>query len=59
MLKETITSSPSLRVQYNSMSGIHQFEFRLPIFLNKFTEPVDMPLDAFKRTWDDITHNRP
>ncbi len=36
-----------------------QTEFKLPIFMNKFTEPVDMPIDAFQRTWDDITHNRP
>ena len=60
MLKEPIASSPSVKVQINrSLSGPTSFEFRLPIFMNKFTEPVEMPLDAFVRTWDDITHNRP
>lgn len=34
-------------------------DFRLPIFLNKFTEPIEMPSDAFDKTWDDITNNRP
>jgi len=33
---------------------------RLPIFLNKFTEAVEMPsADIFIKTWDDYTHNRP
>jgi hypothetical protein len=27
--------------------------------MNKVTEPVDMPIEAFVKTWDDITHNRP
>lgn len=59
MLKETMTVSPSLRCLYTQGSNVSQIEFRLPIFLNKFTEPVEMPDDAFTRTWDDITHNRP
>ncbi|TNV73970.1 hypothetical protein FGO68_gene13707 [Halteria grandinella] len=59
MLKETMTLSPSLKFQYSQGSNQFQIEFRLPIFLNKFTEPVEMPSDAFSKTWDDITHNRP
>jgi hypothetical protein len=59
MLKEPIAQSPSLKVQYTCSSNTSQIEFRLPIFMNKFTEPVEMPMDAFKKTWDDITHNRP
>jgi len=60
MLKDPISTSPSLRVQFNrSMSGPATVEFKLPVFMNKFTEPVEMPPDAFSRTWEDITHNRP
>lgn len=59
MLKETVSNSPNIRVQIKTQLSVHQCEFRLPIFLNKFTEPVDMPIEAFNRTWDDITHNRP
>jgi hypothetical protein len=29
------------------------------VFINRFIEPVDMPLDSFNKYWDDITHNRP
>ncbi len=37
-----------------------QSEFRVPVFLNKFIEAVEMPsLEVFLKTWDDITHNRP
>lgn len=60
MLKESVSLSPSLRVQYViAQNPPAQIEFRLPIFLNKFTEPVVMPADAFTKTWDDMTHNRP
>jgi hypothetical protein len=59
MIKDIITNSPSLKVQCQTSSGLIQCEFRLPVFLNKFTEPVEMPADIFKKTWDDITHNRP
>lgn len=60
MLKDPIATSPSLRIQFNrSMSGPATAEFRLPVLMNKFTEPVEMPPDAFSRTWEDITHNRP
>lgn len=60
MLKEPISVSPPLRVQFGNSSGEQkQIEFRLPIFMNKLTEPVDMPIEAFAKTWDDITHNRP
>ncbi|CDW83693.1 ap-2 complex subunit alpha-2-like [Stylonychia lemnae] len=61
MLKETFAVSPSMKVQYKTPSGqTNQFEMRLPIFLNKFTEAVEMPTsDIFVKTWDDYTHNRP
>jgi hypothetical protein len=59
MLKEPIVTSPSLRVQCQTSTGNHLCEFRLPIFLSKLTEPVEMPAEIFKKTWDDITHNRP
>lgn len=61
MLKEPITTSPSMKLQFKSASGLaQQVEFRLPLFLNKFTEPVEMPsADVFIKTWDDITHVRP
>ena len=59
MIKDIITNSPSLKVQCQTSSGLIQSEFRLPVFLNKFIEPVEMPADIFKKTWDDITHNRP
>lgn len=50
-----------MKIQYKSASGqTNQIEVRLPVFLNKFTEPVEMPnSDVFIKTWDDITHNRP
>ena len=60
MLKEPIFVSPSIRVQYAlSGMGTSSAEFRIPLFLNKFIEAVEMPIDAFHKTWDDITHNRP
>lgn len=60
MLKDTIHTSPHAKVQFSTPSGeVRKAEMRLPVFINKFTEPVDMPLEAFNKFWDDITHNRP
>lgn len=49
MLKEPIQVSPHMSMLYTTSMGETKFkiDFRLPIFLNKFTEPVDMPLDVF------------
>eukprot|EP00347_Sterkiella_histriomuscorum_P016610 403352528 len=61
MLKESITTCPTMKISYKLPNGQgYQTEFRLPVFMNKFTEPVEMPSsDVFIKTWDDITHNRP
>ena len=48
-----------MRIQYQLPEGKQQVDFRLPVYLNKFNEPVDMPLDSFNKYWSDITHNRP
>ncbi len=60
MLKDPIQTSPQVKVQLLTPTNeIHTFDMRLPIFLNKFTEPIEMPLESFSKFWDDITHTRP
>src|SRR5688572_17299467 len=60
MLREPIQTSPHLKAQMIAPSGeTHSIDMRMPVFLNKFTEPIEMPLEVFTKFWDDITHNRP
>mmetsp|Transcript_20300 Transcript_20300/g.19225 ORF Transcript_20300/g.19225 Transcript_20300/m.19225 type:complete len:203 (+) Transcript_20300:1729-2337(+) len=60
MLKDSFSQSPHMKVQCLTASEEKLLlDFRLPLFLNKFSEPVDMPLDNFNKYWADITHNKP
>ena len=48
---------PSLKLKcfkQNSQTQINTV-IRLPIFINRFIEKVEMPLEAFKSNWESIT----
>ena len=44
--------SPSLLVDFAG----RQLAVRLPLFVNRFIEAVEMPESAFQNNWDAITH---
>ena len=60
MLNNPLTVCPTLQFSYIA-GGVADGSatVRLPIFMNRFMEPVDMPLPKFRSVWDDITTKRP
>ena len=60
MLNNPLTVCPTLQFSYIA-GGVADGSatVRLPIFVNRFMEPVDMPLPKFRSVWDDITTKRP
>ena len=60
MLNNPVSVCPTLQFSYIA-GGVQDgnVTVRLPIFLNRFMEPVEMPLANFRSVWNDITTKRP
>lgn len=58
MLRQPFAAMPpSLNIQYTTSSGVSgAAQIRLPIFVNRFVEAVEMPQAAFAGNWNNITH---
>jgi hypothetical protein len=48
MMKESISNSPHVKLSFVTPAGENcLIDFRLPIFINKSCEPLDMPIETF------------
>ncbi|CAD8166956.1 unnamed protein product [Paramecium octaurelia] len=48
---------PIASIFYEQNGQQKKHEFHLPIYTNKFVQPVDMPYDKFTKFFDDFTNN--
>ena len=54
MMSQAFDFSPHLDVV---VDGGLDVSLRLPLFVNKFIEKVEMPQESFFKNWKNITHN--
>jgi len=60
LLKESPMQCPQAKVGIQiEGQGPVQVDLRLPVFTNKFAEPLDITQEEYHRTWDEITHSKP
>ena len=61
MMSQAFDYAPELNVYLEILSMGYSFnnQIRIPIFVNRFIEKVEMPLEAFSKNWYNITHNQP
>jgi hypothetical protein len=61
MMSQAFDYAPELNVYLEILSMGYTFnnQIRIPIYVNRFIEKVEMPLEAFSKNWYNITHNQP
>lgn len=57
MMEQAFDRSPTLQVYLPD--GSLNVELRLPIYVNRFIEKVEMPQANFTKNWHNITFNQP
>lgn len=56
---EPLTESPKIAFRFSQGGSQRTIAFAMPILINKYTEPIEMPQGKFETVWTDITNNHP
>jgi len=51
LLIDPCSDSPKVQFTFDTFGQTHKIAFRLPVLINKFIEPVDMPQEKFQGIW--------
>jgi hypothetical protein len=59
MMDIPFNSPPQLQIKCSFGHHVFNTTIRLPIYINRYIEFVDMPQEAFIKNWKNITLNQP